>query len=209
MTTNEARLHAVNTDSDTATGSPDPFNIDALRISQDFEQATGVRKLLTTIPVRKPHKQEWVRVHPDEAYRGTFGLIALKEEGEYYLLTPNVVRHLPGEIIQATIYTAINRQGAPFLWPARLPTPEDRSRTARWYTSAIEAAELAMKRSVRVTANMSLGAYEIVVADNPIPENDPAWPDLPFEELLRIGFQKVGRFVDSFEHPVIKLRRGA
>jgi hypothetical protein len=208
MTTNEARLHAVDTNSDTTT-SPDPFNIDALRISQDFEQATGVRKLLTTIPVRKPHKQEWVRVHPDEAYRGTFGLISLKEEGEFYLVTPNLLRNLPGETIPATIYTAINRQGAPFLWPARLPSPEDRSRTSRWYTSAIEAAELAMKRSVRVTANMSLGAYEIIVADNPIPENDPVWPDLPFAELLRIGFQTMGRFVDSFDHPVIKQLRGA
>jgi integrase len=39
-----------------------------------------------------------------------------------------------------------------------LPTPEDRSRTARWYTSALEAVELAMKRSVRVKANMSLGS---------------------------------------------------
>jgi len=44
----------------TATASPppddDPFNPDRLRLSQDFASAVGVRKLLTTVPVRKPSK---------------------------------------------------------------------------------------------------------------------------------------------------------
>jgi hypothetical protein len=204
------KLHAVADDTTPVEmAAPDPFNIDELRLSQDFEAATGVRKLLTTVPVRKPHKQEWIRVHRSENYRATFGVINLKEHGEFYLLTPKMARHFSDEIIPVTIYTAINRQGALFLWPARLPTPDDRSRTARWYTSAIEAAELAMKRSVRVKPNMALGAYEVTIADNPIPENDPAWPDLSFQELLRIGFQKTGCFVDNFDHPVLKQLRGA
>jgi hypothetical protein len=57
------KLHAVtdghsreDTTTPTETAAPDPFNIDELRLSQDFEAATGVRKLLTTVPVRKPHK---------------------------------------------------------------------------------------------------------------------------------------------------------
>jgi hypothetical protein len=207
MVKDTPKLHAVTDAEDTT--PPDPFNIDALRLSQDFEAATGVRKLLTTVPVRKPHKQEWVRVHPSTDYRATFGVINLKDDGEFYLLTPQMVRHFADEIIPVTIYTAINKQAALFLWPARLPTSNDRSRTTRWYTSAIEAAELAMKRSVRVKSNMSLGAYEVVVADNPIPENDPVWPDLSFQELLRIGFQKTGCFVDNFDHPVLKQLRGS
>ena len=186
--------------------APDPFNVAALRLGQSFEEATGVRKLLTTVPVRKPHKQEWVRVHPDEDYRGTFAVIDLKEAGEFYLLTPEIARDLSNEIIKVTIYTVINRQHVVFLWPARLPTPDGRINT--WHTSAHEAAELAMKRSVRVKANMALGAYETDVTDNPIPENDPVWPDLPFVELLRIGFLKNGRWVNSHEHPVIKQLRG-
>jgi hypothetical protein len=39
-------------------------------------------------------------------------------------------------------------------------------------------------------------------------ENDPAWPDLSFAEMLRIGFQKTGCFVETFEHPAIKMLRG-
>ena len=47
-----------------------------------------------------------------------------------------------------------------------------------WHRSAAEAAELAMKRWLRLTANMSLGAYEVFEATGDLPE--PEWPDLPF-----------------------------
>ena len=44
-----------------------------------------------------------------------------------------------------------------------------------------------MHRWVRLTANMSLGAYESFEASANIPE--PTWPDLPFAELLKIAFR--------------------
>jgi hypothetical protein len=191
---------------ETEVASPDPFNAAALRLDQSFEEAIGVKKLLTTVPVRKPHKQEWVRVHPSEDYRGRFAVIYLKDASEFYILTPKIARDLSNEIVQVTIYTAINRQHVVFLWPARLPAPDGRINA--WHSSAHEAAELAMKRSVRVKANIALGAYETDVTENPIPENDPVWPEAPFTELLRLGFYKHGRYVDSFEHPLIKELRG-
>jgi hypothetical protein len=52
--------------------APDPLNVAALRLPPAFEETAGVRKQLTIVPVRKPHRQEWIRVHPDEAYRGDF-----------------------------------------------------------------------------------------------------------------------------------------
>ena len=73
-----------------------------------------------------------------------------------------------------------------------------------WHRSAAEAAELAMRRWVRVKANMSLGAYEIFEAASTIP--DPEWPELPFQELLRIAFRD--RLVDRLDHAVIKRLRG-
>ena len=47
--------------------TPDPFNPTNLRLSQSFVETAGVKKLLTTIPVRKPSPQDFVRVHPDPA----------------------------------------------------------------------------------------------------------------------------------------------
>jgi hypothetical protein len=63
---------------------------------------------------------------------------------------------------------------------------------------------MAVTRWVRVTANMSMGAYEISVAEGPIP--DPEWPKHSFRDLLKIGFGD--RLVSSLDHPLISRLRG-
>ena len=60
--------------------TPDPFNPTNLRLSQSFVETAGVKKLLTTIPVRKPSPQDFVRVHPSPDYRENFPIIELKDE---------------------------------------------------------------------------------------------------------------------------------
>jgi hypothetical protein len=61
-----------------------------------------------------------------------------------------------------------------------------------------------MTRWIRVKANMDLGAYEMFAAESTIQE--PTWPDLPFQELLKIAFRE--RFINSPDHPIIKRLRG-
>jgi hypothetical protein len=188
--------------------APTPFNVAALRLPPSFAETAGVKKMITTVPVRKPNRQEWVRVHPGEDYRGDFATIHLKQDSEYYLVVPAMIESLRNELTLITIYTAINKAGVVFLWPAPRPSSEGRGSGDTWHRSAHEAAAAAMKRLTRVTSNRDLGAYEIAFSDNPMPDNDPIWPDLSFDELLRIGFEKVGRYVKDFEHPVIKMLRG-
>lgn len=206
MTSNPTKPQLVDDTDEIA--APDPFNVAALRLPPSFNETAGVKKMLTTVPVRKPHRQEWIRVHPDPAYRGEFATILLKEEGEFHLVVPELLELLRHEITTVTIYTAANRNGVVFLWPARHANADGRRGSDAWYTSAHEAAAAAMKRLTRVTANISLGAYEICFTDNPIPDADPVWPELSFTELLRLGFEKPGRFIKDLEHPVVKLLRG-
>ena len=206
MTSNTTKPQLVD-DTDEIAAS-DPFNIAALRLPPSFSETAGVKKMLTTVPVRKPHRQEWIRVHPDPAYRGEFATILLKEEGEFHLVVPELLKSLRHEITTVTIYTAANRNGVVFLWPARHANVDGHRGSDAWYTSAHEAAAAAMKRLTRVTANISLGAYEICFTDNPIPDADPVWPELSFTDLLRLGFEKPGRFIKDLEHPVVKLLRG-
>jgi hypothetical protein len=182
--------------------SNDPLDLANLRLNQDFIETAGVKKLITTVPVRKPNKQDFIRVHPSEEYRSALALIELKEDREIYVVPPHIAQELPGEYFSAVLYAAINRQKAVFLWPVRLPGEDGRGNI--WHQSAQEAAEHAMKRWVRVTANMSLGAYEILEASATIP--DPEWPDISFGELIRIAFK--GRVIDSLDHPVVKRLRG-
>jgi hypothetical protein len=49
----------------------DPFDPACLRLDQCFADGAGVTRLITTVPVRKPNRQDFVRVHPDPTYRLT------------------------------------------------------------------------------------------------------------------------------------------
>ena len=158
--------------------------------------------MLTTVPVRKPNNQDFIRVHPDEAYRLSPAIIELKEDREVYLVPPAIAAQLPGECVPVTIYTGINRQGVVFLWPVKLPTPDGRQN--EWHRTAQEAAERAMGAWLRVRANMDLGAYEMFEASSTIP--DPIWPTASLKDLLKIGFRD--KLVDSLDHAVIKRLRG-
>jgi hypothetical protein len=144
------------------TPNADPFDLTNLRLNQSFTETAGVKKLLTTVPVRKPGRQEFIRVNSSEKYHEPLALIELKEDREYYLLPPAIARQLPGEFVMVMMFTAINRQGVTFLWPVRLPNPD--GRVNEWHRTAMEGAELAMKRWLRITPNMSLGAYEFYQA---------------------------------------------
>ena len=55
------------------------FDLESLRVSQDFVKDSGVKKLLTTVPVRKPNRQDFVRVHHDSSYVLDTMLLNLKE----------------------------------------------------------------------------------------------------------------------------------
>lgn len=187
------------------TEAPDPFDPDALRLSQDFASAVGVKKLLTTIPVRNPDKESFVRVHPDPAYHLQTVVLELREDrGETYLVAPALWKALAEEktCSPRLLVTSITRQGVLFLWPLKLPGSDGRS--LRWHDSALEAAEVAKTEWVRVTSNMALGAYETCVASAALPE--PTWPDMPLGDMLRIAFRD--RLIDRVDHPVLRRLRG-
>jgi hypothetical protein len=180
----------------------DPFDLARLRLDPSFLETAGVKKLLTTVPVGKPHPQDFVRVHRDPAYRGSFATIEWKEDREFFLVDPSVARELPGECIGVELFTCVNRQGVIRLWPVKLPGPD--GRVIEWHRSLAEAAERAVERWVRVKANRSLGAYEIFEASASIP--DAEWPAETFQQLIRIGFRD--RLIDRLDHPLIAKLRG-
>jgi hypothetical protein len=183
--------------------TPNPFDPAALRLDQSFADSVGVKKLLMTVPVRKPNRQDFVRVNPDPEYMLTPAAITeLKEDREVYLLTPEMAQELPGEWSPATLYTAINRQGVLHLWHVKLPGPDGKHN--EYHRSAAEAALLAMKHWVRLTANLSLGAYEVSEATGKLPE--PEWPDIPFHDILKIAFKD--HIVDRADHPLVQRLRG-
>jgi hypothetical protein len=194
-------LQAVDPDTPT-TSAPDPFDLASLRLNPSFVETAGVKKLLTTVPARRPSPQDFVRVHPSPDYRENFAMIDLKDDREDYLVRPEILPDLAGEVVYKTIFTAINRQGVVFLWPIRLPAPDDRKND--WPRSAREAAEMAMRQWIRLKANMSLGAYEITMAESVMAE--PVWPELSYQQLLSIAYRD--RMITTLDHAVVKRLRG-
>lgn len=186
-------------------GDPvDPFDPETLRMSQDFAANLGVKKALVTVPVRKPDKSWFVRVHPSESYRLQTGMLELKEDRECYIVAPALWPEMASESTFGvrTLFTAINRQGVVFIWQVSLPGPD--GRVNEWNRSALEAADRAVKGWIRVQANMSLGAYEIFEATGDLPE--PEWPKYSFRDLLAAAFRD--KRIDARDHPVLRRLRG-
>ena len=184
--------------------TPNPFDPARLRLSQNFAAATGVKKRLTMIQVRKPGKQEYIQVHPDPAYCLQTALLEFQDDNESYLVDPSLWDSLPGELVPKVLYLTINRQGVIRLWPIRLP--DEQGKLDDWNQSALEAAELAKGTWVRVSANRSAGLYDTFEASGELAE--PEWPDMSFTEILELAFNK-GRYIDTLKHPAIQKLRGA
>jgi hypothetical protein len=181
----------------------DPFDLANLRVDPSYIEAAGVKKLLTTVPIRnRPNPQDFVRVHPAPNYRELLPLIEFKEDREDFLVAKQMAGDLSGEFAVYQVFTAITKQGVVFLWKCRVPDPD--GKTNEWNRSRMVAAEKAMTKWMRVKANMSLGAYDLWEAQATFAE--PEWPDLPFDELLRVAFREPGVITDP-NHPVVKRLR--
>jgi hypothetical protein len=197
------KLQAVNTlETNPDTTALDPFAPENLRLDQSFTETVAVKKLLTTIPVRKPGKQTFFRVHPDPAYQDVFPIIDLKDDREEYIVVRDLVPQLSTEIVFKQLSLAITRQGTPFFLPLRLPGPDGKD--MEWWRSLREHAERARRNWIRVIANQDLGAYEAMQAADCLSE--PEWPELGFWELIKIAFKDY--LIRDMNHPVVKRLRG-
>lgn len=190
-----------------AVAKPDnPFdNLDALKLSPDFEAHAGVEQIPTNILVGKAPRQKFFRANPAPGMRMEVAALEVKEgvSSEIYLVSRGMCTELAGEIKPMLLWTAITRQNDLLLLGIGLPGADGKHN--RWHRSLLDAAQIATKQWVRVTANMGVGAYDTFVATGDLPE--PEWPDLTLKEIFKLAFQD--RYIDSPDHPVVQMLRGA
>jgi hypothetical protein len=182
----------------------DPL-VDLAAIRLNGEQLIGVsaEKILLTVPIRKPTKQEFVRVRPGPSWTFPAALLEVRDENQTFIISQNIINAHASDVKIAELRLAVNRAGAYFLWPLILP-PVD-GRTNLWHVSAREAAALAEQKWVRLTANMAAGIYDVFAATGELGE--PEWPaGMTLEDLLRIAFRD--RIIDDLLHPVLCRLRG-
>ncbi len=178
------------------------IDLEKLKLPQNYASMAGAEKVTTRIPVRKPTRQEFVRINPDEDFQLTTGIVELKDDNEIYLVDPSMLDELTGEWVPVRIVTAMSRQGVLMLWPLKLPT--DEGKINPWHGSALEGAELAEKFWVKVASNRALGAYDVFKAVGDLPE--PEWPNLTFAEMIGIAFKD--HYIEDSNHVVVQRLRG-
>ena len=181
----------------------DPFNPETFRLDNLVDPTVQMVPVITVVPVRKPNRQEFIRVHPGDAFQQNVALLELKEDKESYLVAGNMLPVLTGEFRPVRLHLGISRLGnTPFVWPVALPSPDGKTNT--WNQSAMVAADEAMKAWVRVRSNLMQGMYEVTRAEGYADE--PTWPEKNFHELLSIAFR--GKTIESPDHPVVRRLQG-
>lgn len=183
---------------------PDPFDPSSLRLGSDYAEGLGVKRVISTIPVRKPNKSEWFRVRPGDAWRLTTAVLEIERgvDRATFLLAPALRSEWSGEVSIAVLLTCINRSGDLFLWRIKLPGPDGRSNT--WTDSAIQIATAAETTWCRMVSDTQNGHYTHFEPTAELPE--PKWPDMSFAAMLRIAFRD--RMIDTPDHPVLRELRG-
>lgn len=181
-------------------GSGFNWDLDALRLNQSFDGIVGAESVLTNVAVRKPGGQEWFRVHPEWRLQTT--ILQLKDQGESYLIAPGLRKDLWDEILPMVLFTAVSLQGEPFIWPVRLPKVEGRS--DKFIQTDLAAAKLAETKWARRSWVWETKSHKVAASENI--SDIPVWPDIGFEELLKVAFKD--RYITELNHPVIKSLRG-
>jgi hypothetical protein len=179
----------------------DLLELSALRLPQDFDAQLAVKKIITAVPITKPNKFAFIRVHPTWEFATL--MLELKEERETYIVLPGLREHLPSETTPVMLVPVITRQAVLSLWPLRLPREDGRH--DQWARTAMVAATEAKSGWVRVSANMQLGGYDVLRATANWP--DAEWPpDMSFDDIIRIALRE--RLITSHDHPVLRRLRG-
>lgn len=186
-----------------AEGVPDPeAELSSYRSSAQVEAAERPPARITTLQIRKPNDQEYVRVMPGGGR--VLPLFKSKADGDrLYLFKREVEAHLPARAVRPyrLVLARSLRAIVPFLWP--LPVPQDdMGRT--WHESVDAAARDAEGSWVKVVADQVGGCYVAYPAAGELPA--PEWPAEPLPELILLAFKN--QRIDAPDHPVIRRLRG-
>lgn len=169
------------------------------RRPQDYVAALGSKKILSNIPVKKPDKTSWVKVHPE--IEVPVGVYEDKANREYFLVDPDVYDDFGANLVPALLFLAQTRLGDQFFW---LVKSSATGRGNRWAESSLEAVKLGQKTWVRVEADLAAGGYNVYVpATNP---PDAEWDEVDLNNLLEEAFR--GRIIDNPDHPIILNLKG-
>jgi hypothetical protein len=167
------------------------------------------KSILVNVTVDKPPNNAYFRVNPDPEMMLDDATVMLNSEGtnkSYYYVIPSMREHpkIKPRLRRVTIALV-------YTWPAGnillRPVPILDDRALRAWKSARAAFELAKTTWTQMVWNEEGNDYAVEIAEGKEMEGlKPIWPDKPFKELLKIGFD--GMVTDNEDHPYVRRLRG-
>lgn len=146
--------------------------IEKLRLPSNYGNQAGTKKILTTVPIGKPGKDKFFRTHPDDNQTMEALVYEEKEQGETYIINPQIAPLLGSLVRRVRLYIVVDRANNPSLIPVPL-VGEDGVRN-RWHESLEKAVLHGQKSWIRIMANKATGSYDIYEAVTQIAP--PTWP---------------------------------
>lgn len=156
----------------------------------------------TNIPVKKPGKKNYFRIHPDPSYR-LYDVGVIEEEGgDVYLVNADL--QLPDDVMQfvshVNLLTAVTHRGKLFVWYFK-------NTDTSWASSALRVARRAQDEWVRILADFESGGYTILPPPSePLRSKKPVFPSMSPEEIFTLAFDN--RMITSVDDPIIRRLRG-
>jgi hypothetical protein len=178
--------------------APDPFDPERLRLNMAAADVE-VETMLTTIPIRKPKRTEFFRVHP--AYVVDTYLFEHEPVGQdrtSYLVDPGVQHLLASQLRPSRLFLWMNKLSTVFFWPVTLYPEGDRLH--RITSTSLQAADQAKSLWTKIEWKRDLGGYQISRAKGDL--GDPQWPEKSLRDLLEIAFRD--NRIDRSDHPVLR-----
>lgn len=181
--------------------APRVFDPRKFRAPQSYNDA-HVTEITTTISFEKPPKKEFIRFASarDRVFHGAI-LLDGGDDGQY-LVDRALLPELENDVRVVSLYQGITQWGRTFLSAVPLPGPDGKRNP--WHESLHQAALIAMKKWVRIMADMNFKGYRVFDARGHIPE--PTWPKQSFVDLLQIAFRD--RVIETLDHPVVRKLQG-
>ena len=199
LDTNSSESPAMQTQANPQqTSSTIAVDLKALRLPANYGATLGVKKLLTNVSVGRPRKTQFFRAHSSEDMAFPAMVLEQKEVRESYIVMPDVAQEITEMLRPVMLHAAIDRQNNVSLIP--VPLPGESGLRNPWHESLAQAVEQAKLKWLRISANMSIGGYDVYQAEAALPE--PEWPEHDIETLIRVAFR--GKVITGLDHPIVQ-----
>ena len=187
------------------------FDWKALAQDTTYHNVALVQKNQTRIPIGKPSKEKFCRVHPRDEFELNLALLEIKDSKDLrgiYLPSPNsppelehFIKSQQGVVRMKKLLLATYVDGSNFIWTLNM---DQGGSTNAWNQTAMDAAMLGKEQWVRVIASQENGFYEVFTPETAL--IDPVWPESTFSQILDKAFN--GRIIESMDHPVVSFLLG-